>query len=102
MLYCEISLPGVEPYPAAPTPTVSKTRVELQGAVHQPNRRFDVLTKVAQHVASMGKYSRVVAGDAKGLPSEVDRLPPVCVPTACRSRPRQAGGGTTRIGRGRG
>jgi hypothetical protein len=52
MLDCEISLPGVEPYPAAPTPTMSKTRVELQGAVHQPNHRFDVLTKVAQHVAS--------------------------------------------------
>jgi len=29
----------------------------------------------------MGKYARVVARDAKGLPSEVDRLTPVCIPT---------------------
>ena len=81
MLDCEISLSCVEPYPAAPTPTVSKTRVELQGAVHQPDRRFDVLAKVTQHVASMGKYSRVVARDVKGLPSEVDRSTPVCIPS---------------------
>src|SRR6516165_6649263 len=77
MLNCEISLPGIEPYPAAPTPAVSKTRVKLQGAVHQPDRRFDVLAKITQNVAGMGEYPRVVARDAKGLPSEVDRLTPV-------------------------
>src|SRR6516165_7018827 len=74
VLDCEIGLPGVEPYPAAPTPTVSKTWVELQGAVHQPDCRFDVLAKVTQHVASMGKYAGVVARDAKGLPGKVNRL----------------------------
>jgi ABC-type hemin transport system substrate-binding protein len=83
MLDCEISLPGVKPYPAAPAPTVSKARVKLQGAVHQPDRRFDVLAKVTQHVAGMGKYARVVAGDVKGLPSEIDRFSPVCIPTVC-------------------
>jgi hypothetical protein len=83
MLNCEISLPGIEPYPAAPTPAVSKTRVKLQGAVHQPDRRFDVLAKITQNVAGMGEYPRVVARDAKGLPSEVDRLTPVCIPRLC-------------------
>ena len=83
MLDCEISLPGVKPYPATPTPTVSKTRVELQRAIHQPNSRFDVLAKVTQHMPSMGKYTRVVARDAKGPPSEVDRLTPVCIPRLC-------------------
>ena len=85
MLNCKICLPGVEPDPAAPPPTVSKTRVELQGAVHQPDRCFDVLAKVTQHVASMGKYARIVARDVKGLPSEVDRLTPVCIPRVCRA-----------------
>ena len=96
MLDCEISLPGVEPYPPAPTPTVSKARVKLQGAVHQPDRCFDILAKVTQHVASMGKYARVVARDVKGLPSEVDGLTPIWI------RLHQAGGGTTRTRRGRG
>src|SRR6516162_2291471 len=84
MLDCEISLPGVEPDPAAPPPTVSKTRVKLQGAVHQPDRCFDVLAKVTQHVASMGKYARIIARDVKGLPSEVDGSMPVCIPRVCR------------------
>src|SRR6516162_7782832 len=94
MLDCEIGLPGVEPYPAAPTPAVSKTRIKLQGAVHQPDRRFDVLAKVTQHVASMGKYARIVSPNAKGLPGEVDRSTPVCIPTLRAShrtgRPRDA------------
>jgi len=83
MLDSKISLPSVKPYPATPTPSVSKARVESEGAVNQPDRRCNILAKVTQHVSSMGKYARVVTCDLKGLPSEVNRLTPVCIPTAC-------------------
>src|SRR5262245_27901072 len=83
MLDRNVSLPGVESYPAAPTPTVSKAWVELQGTVHQPDRRFAVLPEVTHHVASMHKYARVVARNVKGLASEVDGLTPVRIPTVC-------------------
>jgi hypothetical protein len=33
----------------------------------------------------MGKYAWVVTCDSKGLPSEVDRLTPVCIPTVYRA-----------------
>ena len=83
MLDRKVSLPSVEPYPAAPTPTVSKARVESKGAVHQPDRRCNVLAKVTQHMGSMGKYAWIVTCDSKGLSSEVDRLTLVFIPTVC-------------------
>ena len=83
MLDCKVSLPSIEPYPAAPTPTVSETRVESEGAVYQPDCRCNVLAKVTHHVGSMGKYAGVVTCDSKGLSSEVYRLTPVRIATVC-------------------
>ena len=77
MLDRKVSVPSVESYPAAPTPTVGKARVESEGAVYQPDRRCNVLAKVTQHMGSMGKYAWVVTCDSKGLSIEVDRLTPV-------------------------
>src|SRR5712692_3300957 len=79
MLDCEIGLPGPQPEPAAPTPTVGKARIERESTVDQRDSRIDVFTKRPEYEGDMSENAGIVSSKLNGLPREIDALAPICL-----------------------
>ena len=77
MLQREIGLTGKNPQQPAPIPTESKTRVESEATVDQPDGDFDVLAIPGEHEGRDGEDVGVVRSASECSPNEIDTCAPV-------------------------
>ena len=75
----EFRLPGPQPEPTAYHPTASKARIECQSTVDQFDGGINVFAKIGECVSSPAEDTRVVIGEPKRMPGEIDPLAAVQV-----------------------
>jgi hypothetical protein len=70
----ELRLPRPQSEPTTRHPTASKAGIERQSTVDEFDGCFDVFAKISESVGSPAEDTRVITGDPKRLPGELNPL----------------------------